>query len=106
MSHLSGELAAVAKKNGIKQIDISRRTDLSVAHVSRIFNGEQVTVTEEDLSKFLAAVAKSPEDRARIIKARMLDVYTGPDADLVEIRLRTKAKDTGKEKWPGAAIDP
>lgn len=105
MSHLSNELAAVAQKNGILQIEVTNKTGLSVAHVSRIFNAKQTTITDDDLEKFISVVARSTEDRARLIRARMLDAYTGPGAELVEIRLKAGASKE-KESWPKVSIDP
>lgn len=92
MGFLSRELKAVARENRIRQIEVTRKTDLSVAHISRVFSGEQVTVTDGDLGKIMDVIAKNPQQRARVIRARLRDAYQGPDAGLVKVILATNDK--------------
>lgn len=85
MSYLSNELTAVSKKNGVRQIEITRRTGLTVGHVSRIFNGVQEFITDSDLDKIIGVIAKTPADRAKIVRARLRDAYKGRYSGLVKI---------------------
>lgn len=102
MSFLSNELAATADKNGIKQIEITKRTGLTVGHVSRIFNGVQVFVTDSDLDKIISIIARSDPERTKIVRARLLDAYRGRYSKLVRISGAPK----GEELILPASLDP
>lgn len=89
MSYLSDELRAVSQKNGWRQIDVTKKTDLGVAHISRIFSGRQTYVTPEDLKLIVSAIAKTSAERARIYRARMWDSVPEEAGTLVRVDLRT-----------------
>lgn len=106
MSYLSNELAAIAQKNGIRQKHVRAATGFSVAHISRIFTGSQDYVTSKDLKKIIDAVARTPQERARLIRARMRDVYTEEDADLVKITIKGGAPPPDRLPSHEIAVDP
>src|SRR5688572_14322723 len=104
MSYLADELKAVADKNGFLQIDVTRKTGMTVAHVSRIFSGRQSFVTLKHLKQIVGAIAKSREDQARIYRARMLDCVPDEAQELVKVSLRTGGK--SERLHLGVSADP
>lgn len=106
MSHLSNELAAILKQNGLKQTPIAAKIGMGAANISRIFSGRQAFVTSEDLDKIIGAVAKSPQDRAKLVRARMRDAYNGKDAGLVNITIRGGASPSQRFTPSDVSIDP
>lgn len=102
MSHLSNELAVILKNNGLKQYDVTKMTGLGVAMVSRIFSGGQKFVSDDNLDKIITVLAKTDQDRARIVRARLTDAYNGRFADHVRITLKGGAPEPDRPKWPTA----
>lgn len=89
MSYFSTALARIAARNQLSQTEIARHAGLTQSHLSRVFNGEHRTMTNEDFVKMITAF-KDPRDRAEIIAARCMDVRVGAGADLVEIIVKTQ----------------
>lgn len=88
MSYVSTALNRLADKNGFKQADIVRESDLNKSFVSRLFNAEKLSVTDEDFLSLLKAFRRHPEEQAELIAARCMDARIGPTAELVEIRVK------------------
>lgn len=105
MSFLSNQLAVIAERNQVRQTDIVSATGFPASHISRIFSGKQVFVSDEDLDQILAAVARTPEERAKIVRARLQDAYRGKNTDAVKIVLRGGAGKSEKPSLPGE-LDP
>ena len=105
MSYLSNELALITKKNGVIQTDVVR-AGLTTGHVSRIFNGKQKYVEDADLETIISVVAKNDEERGRLVRARMMDTYTGRWADLVNVVLRSGDSKQKRRFRDKVGIDP
>jgi|SRR5688572_17048924 len=106
MSYLSNALKVLAEKYNLRQSDFHKGGKLTVATVSRVFNGIHVNVSSKHLDKFIAIAAKTPEDKARLVTARLWDSYDGMYRDLISIRI--KGGGTGKPDrlTPKGTVDP
>src|SRR3954466_8016107 len=91
MSYLSTALTRLAEKYHLKQADIVRQTRLTKSHLSRVFSGDQVSISDDDLVKLLKLFARDRPDQSEIIAARCMDVRVGPGSDGVEITVRHPA---------------
>lgn len=105
MSALSNVLAVILKQNGMRQYDVTKRTGLGLAMVSRIFSGEQDFVSEDALDKIISVIALSDQDKGRIVQARLMDAYDGRYANCVTINPKAGPSPPDKIKWP-FAVDP
>jgi hypothetical protein len=81
----------------LKQADISRESNLSRAHVSRLFNGDQHSLSDENFIAVLNAFSRHKQSQAELIAARCMDARIGPGADLVEITIKTATENRAKE---------
>ena len=100
MSYFSTALTRITERNQLRQADVVRDAGLTRSHVSRLFSGEQRTITDEDFVSLLKAY-RDKHDQAELIAARCMDVRVGPAAALVEINVKTstpgKATSHGNE---------
>lgn len=86
MSYFSTALTRITERNQLRQADVVRDSGLTRSHVSRLFSGEQRTITEEDFLSLLKAFHEK-RDQAELIAARCMDYRVGPAAALVEINV-------------------
>ena len=89
MSYLSTALNRLAERHEMKQADVVRETGLTRSHVSRIFSGDQRTVTDEDFIALLRAFARHVHTQAELVAARCADARVGPGAELVTITVKS-----------------
>jgi transcriptional regulator with XRE-family HTH domain len=88
VSYFSTALNRLAERHHLKQADIVREAGLTRSHVSRIFSGDQKSVTDEDFAALLRAFRRDPHTQAELIAARCMDARIGPGAELVEITVK------------------
>lgn len=86
MSYFSTALTRITERNQLRQADIVRESGLTRSHISRLFSGEQRTITDEDFVSLLKAY-RDKRDQAELTAARCMDVRIGPAAGLVEINV-------------------
>lgn len=98
MSSLSNELATLLKKNGMRQIDFTKRAGMHVSTVSRIFTGVTLNPDDKDLDTIIGLLAKTPRERAELVRARIRDAYKGKHASLVKVILNADGKGP-KSDW-------
>lgn len=91
MSYLSTALNRTLDRYQWKQADVARETGLTRSHISRVFNGDQRSVADEDFVAILRAFRRDPRDQAELVAARCMDARVGPSADLVEISIKGQA---------------
>ena len=84
MSYFSTALTRITERNQLRQADVVRDSGLTRSHVSRLFSGEQRTITDEDFLSLLKAF-REKRDQAELIAARCMDYRVGPGAAFVEI---------------------
>lgn len=99
MSSLSNELATLLEKNGLRQIDFTTRAGLHVSTVSRIFTGVTINPADKDFDKIIGLLAKTPQERAQLVRARIRDAYQGKYASLVKVILNVGGKSPTKSDW-------
>lgn len=87
MSYFSTALTRITERNQLRQADVVRDAGLTRSHVSRLFSGEQRTITDEDFIALLKAY-RDKRDQAELTAARCMDVRVGPAAALVEIAVK------------------
>ena len=95
MSYFSTALNRLSERNGFKQADIARESGLSRSHVSRLFNGDQKSIYDSDMTAVLRVFKRDKRDQAELIAARCMDVRIGPGAELVEITINGLTKASG-----------
>ena len=94
VSYLGTALTRWSEQHGFIQADLSRKTGLSRAHISRVCNGEAKDLADEHFGAVLKVYASDPCAQAELIAARCLDTRAGGGAAapsaaaLVEIRVR------------------
>jgi transcriptional regulator with XRE-family HTH domain len=87
MSYFSTALTRITERNQLRQADVVRDSGLTRSHVSRLFSGEQRTITDEDFISLLKAY-RDKRDQAELTVARCMDVRVGPAAQFVEIAVK------------------
>jgi len=92
MSHLANELKSIAERHHMIPMDISRATGLPPSHLSRLLNNHTVAVSDEVLEKLKVAVCRTPEERAMMVRARMLDVCSGVGADMIDVQINLNGR--------------
>lgn len=90
MSYFSTALTRITDRNQLRQADVVRDSGLTRSHVSRLFSGEQRTITDEDFLSLLKAY-RDKRDQAELTAARCMDYRVGPGAALVEINVKAAA---------------
>jgi transcriptional regulator with XRE-family HTH domain len=98
MSHLSTALNRLTDRNGFKQADVVRETGLNKSVISRLFNAEKGTISDEDFLRLLQVFRKTPEEQGELIAARCMDARVGPGAQLVDIQVARSADPSRREK--------
>ncbi len=94
MSYLGTALTRLTEQHGLIQADLSRKTGLSRAHISRVCNGEAKDLSDEHFGAVLKVFGSDPRAQAELIAARCMDAREGGGASapsaaaLVEIRVR------------------
>jgi hypothetical protein len=91
MSYLSTALNRIADKQQIRQADVTRATGLTRSHVSRLFSGGQLILTDTVFITLLRAFAKNPADQAELVAARCEDARVGPGSASVQITVTRSA---------------
>ncbi len=84
MSYFSTALTRITERNQLRQADVVRDSGLTRSHVSRLFSGEQRTITDEDFI-FILKAYRDRRDQAELTAARCMDMRIGPAAQLVDI---------------------
>lgn len=87
MSYFSTALTRITERNQLRQADVVRDSGLTRSHVSRLFSGEQRTITDEDFLSLLKAY-RDKRDQAELTAARCMDYRVGPAAHFVEIAVK------------------
>lgn len=106
MSNVSGELKTMLRKNGLRQIDFTKRAGMHVSTVSRIFSGTTINPEDDDLDTIIGLIAKQPAEQAKIVKARMGDAYNGKYRHLVKVILTTGGGGKSAGVTSDVSIDP
>jgi transcriptional regulator with XRE-family HTH domain len=91
MSYLSTALNRALDRYQWKQADVARESGLTRSHVSRVCNGDQRSITDDDFVVLLRAFRRDPRDQAELVAARCMDARVGPGANLVEISIKGPA---------------
>lgn len=106
MSYLSTALNRALDRYQWKQADVARETGLTRSHVSRVCNGDQRSITDEDFAVLLRAFRRDPRDQAELVAARCMDARVGPGADLVEISIKGQvpAQAGARSELPDVAL--
>jgi len=99
MSYFRVALLREAERRRLMQIDLARAAGLSKSYVSRLLNGENAELSDENFIAILGVFATDKREQAEIIAARCMDARVGPGSELVEIRIKDSA---GKEELPKA----
>ena len=99
MSYLSTALNRLADRNGLKQADVVRESDLNKSVVSRLFNAEKLTISDEDFLRLLKVFGRIPGEQAELIAARCMDARVGPGAGLVDIQVKPSSDPSRKRNW-------
>jgi transcriptional regulator with XRE-family HTH domain len=86
MSYFSTALTRITERNQLRQADVVRDSGLTRSHISRLFSGEQRTITDEDFISILKAY-RERRDQAELTAARCMDMRVGPAAHLVDIAI-------------------
>lgn len=105
MSHFAHALEELLKKNRKTAAKLANATKISAAQISKLRNGEQTFINEEDLHKISKAISSDKWDHARLLEAHLLDECFGPAQHLVEIRIKREGdanalKDKGPDYLP------
>jgi transcriptional regulator with XRE-family HTH domain len=98
MSYFSTALNRLAEKHGLKQADVVHETGLTRSHVSRIFSGDQKTVTDGDFVALVRVFSRDPRTQAELVVARCMDARIGPAADMVGIAIKSSARSASEKK--------
>ena len=88
MSYLATTLDRLMRLRGFKNIDVSRGASIDQATLSRILNGQQQSISDEDLARLCEFISSKKSEQAELIAARMRDVQVGPGADLIELTIQ------------------
>ena len=105
MIYVSTALNRLADKNGFKQADVVRESGLNKSFVSRLFNAEKLSLTDEDFLSLLKAFRRRPEEQAELIAARCMDARIGPGSELVEIRVKHGVPSRKERKFGYAEVE-
>ncbi len=96
MNNLANTLGMLSRERKLTQVDVSRRSGIPQSQISRWISGAQRSITDGHLQALSERVFTRRMDRARILKARMLDVCTGPAAGHVDVVINIGPEDDGK----------
>jgi len=97
MSYLGTALTRLTEQHGLIQADLSRKTGLSRAHISRVCNGEAKDLSDEHFGSVLKVFAGNPRSQAELIVARCMDARVGPGSEFVEISIKKPADTPNSE---------
>lgn len=103
MSYFSTALTRITERNQLRQSDVVRDGGLTRSHVSRLFSGEQRTITDEDFISLLKAF-RDKRDQAEITAARCMDMRVGPAAALVEINVKMPGAKVAEPELPDVEL--
>lgn len=87
MSFLATALTDLMARRGMKNVELANKTGIDPATITRWKNGEQVSITDEDLVKVAEALSDEPREQAEVVAARMKDVCLGPGSQLIELHI-------------------
>lgn len=87
MSYFGNTLKELLDRKGMKAVRLAELAGISQPTVSRYINGDQVWVSEEDVTRLAVAISDDPKEQAELIRGRLLDVKVGPGSELVRVEV-------------------
>lgn len=87
MSYLSEEIQRQLLKSDQSIDDIVSKSDLTRSLLYLWKNGEQTSITEEQLRALAPALSSDPADHASLVLAHLQDERVGPGSELVEVSI-------------------
>jgi transcriptional regulator with XRE-family HTH domain len=88
MSYFRVALQRESEERGLNQTELGRRAGLSKSYVSRLLNGEEADLSDENFVAILKVCSSDPRAQAELVGARCMDVRVGPGSELVEIHIK------------------
>jgi transcriptional regulator with XRE-family HTH domain len=87
MSYLATEMARILREREMKPIELSKSSGVTQSQISRLLNGQQVSIADEDFESISTVLGRDPKEQATLLAARMRDVCRGPAADRIKIQI-------------------
>lgn len=97
MSLFSTRLRIVLEKNGINQVELARRTNLTPSQIHNYLHQNFRAITKEHLAGIIEQCSDNTGERAELTKCYLLDVIPDSLKEFVEIKPLEKPKDS--DKW-------
>lgn len=98
MSHFASALNELLEEKSLTQAALHKRSGIPQPQISRWINAEQTRrgfVSDEDFER-LCKVFIKPIDQANLMRARLLDILSGPDIEgskLIDIQISGVARE-------------
>lgn len=106
MSYFGNALGDILEKKKISQTELSRLTELSQAHLSKLINGVQIWLSPEDLDAICTSVTNEKLEQAELIRAHLMDECNGPGSDLIDIQIKRRSGTIYEEAFPQRSAIP
>lgn len=71
----------------MNQVQLSRSSGISESMLTRIRSGDKPRIDPEDLLRLTNAVAKTPVQKAQLLRAHLRDEAVGPAKDWIRIEI-------------------
>lgn len=94
MSLFSTRLRIILEKNGINQVELAKRTNLTPSQVHNYLHQNFRAITKEHLSSIIEECSEDIAERAELVKCYLLDVIPDSTRTYIDITpLETPKKD-------------
>ena len=87
MSYIAEELERQIDQAQTNAKQVADKTGISPSQIYKWINGEQTSITPEQLSSLAKALSKDPFEHASLIRAHLLDECFGPGKELIRIEI-------------------
>jgi transcriptional regulator with XRE-family HTH domain len=87
MSYFAEELQRQMLGKNLKQSELAEISGISQAQVSKWLRGEQISVSEDQMSALSAAIGDDAVQHAELLRAHLLDEQKGLGSQLIRIEI-------------------
>ncbi len=99
MSLFSTRLRIILEKNGINQVELANRTNLTPSQIHNYLHQNFRAITKEHLDSMIQQCSKDAGERAELAKCYLLDVLPENIKPFLDIKPNKKPKSPDKDKW-------
>ncbi len=98
--YLTHQVRSLMNKRGKRVADVCREAPIPAATMSRLLHDKQRFLSDKDFTNLSRVLAQNDNERALLIRARMLDLCQGPGCERIEVVVKGKPEGEALPRVP------